>query len=230
MLSYPIRVAGRRWPRRCFSPSPRPGRLPFSTAGATAQTLLPSAPILEHLHQLPPPPPPSPPPSSLFPATATTADVSFPPAAAATPIGGGGGGVPFPEEPSLSASLSSHTIEGPIDAAQAALDSFHSLVGLPWWATIVLASVTLRVALFPLVIHQMRYTAAKMKTAGPMLAKLKALLDREIAALGTDPSTAALAPKYGTYARGVRGILKVNAFNPLRMFVAPAVQVRPGMI
>ena len=33
--------------------------------------------------------------------------------------------------------------------------------------------MTLRVALFPLVIHQMRYTAAKMKTAGPMLAKLK---------------------------------------------------------
>ena len=139
MLSYPLRVAGRRWPRRCFSPSPRPGRLPFSTAGAAAQTQLPTAPFLEHLHQLPPPP--SPPLSSLFPASAITAtadgaDGPFPPAAAATPIGGGGGGAPFPEEPSL-ASLSSHTIEGPIDAAQAALDSFHSLVGLPWWATIV---------------------------------------------------------------------------------------------
>jgi YidC/Oxa1 family membrane protein insertase len=44
----------------------------------------------------------------------------------------------------------------PTDWLEALLNSLHSAVGLPWWATIACATVIFRSAMIPLVVKQMK--------------------------------------------------------------------------
>jgi len=47
----------------------------------------------------------------------------------------------------------------PVQYFQAAMESFHVHVGLPWWGTIVVSTILLRVLLLPLTVYQYRYAA-----------------------------------------------------------------------
>ena len=99
---------------------------------------------------------------------------------------------------------------------QQALEAVHVSTGLPWWATITLTTVSLRLALFPLLRNALINTS-KMAVFQPekqsrmqdMTAAKKAGKDQEAAVIGQE----------------VRMFMKENNLKPLRGLVLPLVQM-----
>lgn len=71
--------------------------------------------------------------------------------------GGGGGG-----------EISATGWYTPVDGAIAFIDGFHNFTGLPWWLTIVASTVSIRLAILPLIIMQLK----KMDIIKELLPKL----------------------------------------------------------
>lgn len=59
-------------------------------------------------------------------------------------------------EPGALAEAAESSGFGPVNLAIQAIDAMHHVTGLPWWATIPLAAVTVRTALMPLTLQQVR--------------------------------------------------------------------------
>ncbi|CAD7700447.1 unnamed protein product [Ostreobium quekettii] len=49
---------------------------------------------------------------------------------------------------------------GPVGMAAAALDQLHGAIGMPWWATIPVAAISMRTLLLPLTVKQIQSTAS----------------------------------------------------------------------
>lgn len=69
------------------------------------------------------------------------------------------------------ASLGLGVLYTPVGLVQVLLDSLHSVTGLPWWGTIMVTTVILRVCLFPLSIKFAK-NAAKMAKIQPELTEI----------------------------------------------------------
>ena len=69
------------------------------------------------------------------------------------------------------ASLGLGALYTPVGLAQILLDSLHATAGLPWWGTVAVTTVILRVFLFPLSIKFAK-NAAKMAKIQPQLAEI----------------------------------------------------------
>lgn len=74
---------------------------------------------------------------------------------------------------------------GPVDALSDFMITVHSATGLPWWATIIAATVTFRTLMLPLVLLGMKNTA-KLSKAQP---ELEAAMKKFKASKTSDPDS-----------------------------------------
>ncbi|KAK9802559.1 hypothetical protein WJX73_002984 [Symbiochloris irregularis] len=89
-----------------------------------------------------------------------------------------------------------------------AIDTLHSFTHLPWWATIVLTAVGLRVALLPLARQQLQTFAA-----------LQPLVRQAASGQGATGSVADFFSRFGKLRR------EHSAAHPAWLFISPAVQI-----
>lgn len=86
--------------------------------------------------------------------------------------------------PTTSASTLLPDASSPVAAVADALQGLHTMTGLPWWATLPLAAVSVRVALSPLALASARSAAA----SGPLLREARKMA-AEAAGTGGDTDT-----------------------------------------
>lgn len=104
---------------------------------------------------------------------------------------------------------------GPV---QHLLEWTHITTGLPWWATIGLVVITVRVFLFPVMVSGIANNARLARIQPQMLANIN-----EIKAIKADP-TASPARIYGLQ-QDTAHLLRSNNCNPLRGLIAPLLQM-----
>ncbi|KAJ3014330.1 UNVERIFIED_CONTAM: Mitochondrial inner membrane protein oxa1l [Siphonaria sp. JEL0065] len=94
----------------------------------------------------------------------------------------------------------------PVGIVQSLLEAFYVTTGLPWWATIAISTIFLRLALFPFVLKAQR-VGAKMNNLKPILQPLQ----EEMKALGgfkADPAKRAIV------AQKLQAAYKAGDVNP----------------
>lgn len=107
------------------------------------------------------------------------------------------------------------------EALQHGVQHVHAFTGLPWWVTLGICSVTMRMTMFPLVIMQIRTVRAM--TAGAGGAHLQHITKLTIAEYLKSPSTRPKTIKL--YLKGLRGISKMFNLRPWRALISPAVHL-----
>jgi YidC/Oxa1 family membrane protein insertase len=117
---------------------------------------------------------------------------------------------------------------GPLlGAVQDALQALHDTTGLPWWATLVTATLCVRSSLLPLALYQMR-ASARFGGAMPYMLQVKDALQRRFKELdAAAPSgTAGVAVKAEQLRQARRGLqLTWRKFDchPAKLFLTPVV-------
>ncbi|XP_014671157.1 PREDICTED: mitochondrial inner membrane protein OXA1L-like [Priapulus caudatus] len=104
---------------------------------------------------------------------------------------------------------------GPVGIVQNCLEWLHISTGLPWWGTIAVATICVRVLLFPIVIKAQQ-NAAKMQNNMP---QLQVMQDRmsEARQSGNTMEAAILANQIVAY-------MKEKDVNPLKNMIVPLAQ------
>eukprot|EP00940_MAST-03C_sp_MAST-3C-sp2_P003406 g3406.t1 len=108
----------------------------------------------------------------------------------------------------------------PVDWATSALESIHATTGLPWWATVVIGTVSLRVTLFPLIYYQAHQAKKLTHTQEDMKRLSAAYTD----AIRNAPANQRFE-KAKIYWRGFRAIYRKHDCNPIGAFVPALVQI-----
>lgn len=115
--------------------------------------------------------------------------------------------------PTIDVAMTSLTTLGnaPSEVVLKLLDALHATTGLPWWGTIVAATVAMRLLLFPVTVSSMKQTAI-MSRIKPQLEKLKQDADN-----GLLPAT--------EVHQQTRDLFKKNNANPLKPLLVPVTQL-----
>ncbi|XP_068232891.1 mitochondrial inner membrane protein OXA1L isoform X2 [Palaemon carinicauda] len=103
----------------------------------------------------------------------------------------------------------------PVGLIQSSLDFLHVSMGLPWWGSIALATVCIRLALFPLVIKSQK-NAAKMNNNLPQLQILQMKMT-EARNSGNQMEAARMAQEMMLF-------MKEKDISPLKNFLVPLAQ------
>ncbi|XP_060519920.1 mitochondrial inner membrane protein OXA1L isoform X2 [Cylas formicarius] len=104
----------------------------------------------------------------------------------------------------------------PVGIVQTLLEYFHVGLGLDWWATIVLGTLLIRLAMFPLVILSQR-NAAKMNNHLPQMQAIQ-LKMTEARQMGNSLETA-------RYSQELMYFMKEKGLNPFKNMIVPLVQM-----
>ncbi|EIM23441.1 hypothetical protein WALSEDRAFT_59611 [Wallemia mellicola CBS 633.66] len=99
---------------------------------------------------------------------------------------------------------------------QQALEAVHVSTGLPWWATIAVTTVSLRLALFPLLRNSLIHTSRMAVHQPEMQAKINAMTAAK--KQGKDQEAAVLGQE-------MRMFMKEKNLKPLRGLVLPLIQM-----
>jgi len=116
---------------------------------------------------------------------------------------------------------STSEINDPIDLAVAGLDQLHTLTGLPWWATVMVGTVTLRVSLFPFTYYQ-AYASRRLLKAQPDIKKLS---ESYATAIHGQTDAKIRFGQARLYFQGLRAAWRKNRCHPLQTFVPVLVQI-----
>jgi YidC/Oxa1 family membrane protein insertase len=108
----------------------------------------------------------------------------------------------------------------PVGGLEAMLEYIHVTSGLPWWSTIALATVAVRVALLPLMIKIQRNNA-KLMNINPDVTRI---MDNLKAAQAQGDSLAT-----GKYSQEIAALFKKNDCHPMKSMGLPLIQM-PVMI
>ncbi|CAM9300587.1 unnamed protein product, partial [Discosporangium mesarthrocarpum] len=104
---------------------------------------------------------------------------------------------------------------------QSGLIAMHSATGLPWWASLVVATVTVRVGMLPTVWFTARHVE-RFVGALPEIRSLRGMLGKALQALPPGDSMGRLG-KIRMFFRGTRGIMGLHRCSPMGMVAAPFV-------
>lgn len=124
---------------------------------------------------------------------------------------------------------------GFFEAMQEGLLAAHGAGGLPWWGTLVAATVAVRVSFLPLYVTQ-AHTAHQVAQAAPDIRYLKALLDRQLRQLATANASTSPPPsssfaverlaKWRAFLAGARAAVRLRTERPAVLAVAaPLAQI-----
>eukprot|EP00752_Nemacystus_decipiens_P005108 g4633.t1 len=110
-----------------------------------------------------------------------------------------------------------------IGGVQAGVQEVHHLTGLPWWATIGVATICVKVSLLPVVLYQARHVD-RMRMAWP---EIQLLRDHLATTLDQIPQRRVLArwEKYKIFFSGTRGILGLHGTHLPGLFATPMVNL-----
>lgn len=103
----------------------------------------------------------------------------------------------------------------PVGMVQSALEWLHISCGLPWWSTIVIGTICVRVLIFPLVIKAQR-NAAKLNNCLPQMQLLQ-LKMTEARQSGNDYDSA-------RYAQELMMFMKQKGVHPMKNMLVPLAQ------
>lgn len=128
-------------------------------------------------------------------------------------------------DPTLVSELSTHGGDlasiglggsSPVGLLQSMLEMLHVNIGLPWWGSIALCTVTMRFAIFPMIVN-LQKNAIRMNNIRPGMEKLleQIVVYRKA---GNDDMVAIESAK-------LLRLYEKNGCSPLKLFVAPLVQV-----
>ncbi|TPX34236.1 hypothetical protein SmJEL517_g03088 [Synchytrium microbalum] len=104
----------------------------------------------------------------------------------------------------------------PIGLAEQFLEAIYVYSGVPWWGTIMIATLAVRFALFPLVVYQQR-NAAKMNNIKPQLEELTARRNKATQDGDEMEKSKAL--------QETANLFKANNVNPFGMMGPPLAQI-----
>lgn len=97
-----------------------------------------------------------------------------------------------------------------------ALLGMHEITGLPWWASIMALTLSMRLALLPLVIRNLKH-ASRMQAVAP---QMQGLMKRM-----TDAKAAGDATAMGVVQKKLLELFKEHDVSPFRSFLLPMIQV-----
>lgn len=104
----------------------------------------------------------------------------------------------------------------PVGLLQNMLEMVHVHLGLPWWASIALCTVTMRALMFPLVLHLQKNTI-RMNNIRPDMQKMMEKV-KEYKAAGNNEMVA-------VESANLLKLFEKNDCSPAKLFLAPLVQV-----
>lgn len=110
-----------------------------------------------------------------------------------------------------------------MDGVQSGVQGVHAATGLPWWATITVTTIAVKIALLPVVVHQARHTD-RVRMAWPEIQTLRGHLATTLEEI---PQRRVLARwrKYRVFFSGVRGIIGLHGAHPLGLIATPLVNL-----
>lgn len=106
---------------------------------------------------------------------------------------------------------------------QTTIDSFHSTVGLPWWATFGASTVIVRMSMFPLVYTQIQGTK-KIAAAAPEISFLYQLLQKRMNEIKLD-DTAERVKVISVFLKGVRSCLIIHNVSVFETLAYPTLNI-----
>ena len=114
--------------------------------------------------------------------------------------------------------LAAHGLGGytPVGILQTAVDALHTSVGLPWWASIVCATLVARTLLFPLIIKSQK-NAARLNNIRPEMEKITKAM-KEYQAAGNTVAGAMESQK-------LQALFKQHNCNPVKALLLPFAQM-----
>lgn len=118
-------------------------------------------------------------------------------------------------EPTL-ASLGIGSFSSPSGLVQNALETIHIYTGLPWWGTIVLSTVIIRLLLTPLVISAQRNSAIFCNSMG----EIQAVQDKILEARQMKNTLA-----FAEQTEEMQKIMQRTGYNPLKNILVPFAQM-----
>ncbi|CAM9711977.1 unnamed protein product [Scytosiphon promiscuus] len=106
---------------------------------------------------------------------------------------------------------------------QSGMETIHNVTGLPWWATIAVATVGVKVSLFPVVVYQAGHMD-RVRMAWPEIQVLRGHLASTLEEI---PQRRALERwrKYKIFFSGTRGILGLHGTHALGILATPLVNL-----
>ena len=109
----------------------------------------------------------------------------------------------------------------PVEITQDGLHQLHDVTGLPWWSTVIVGAVTLRVSMIPL----LYYSANASKNMATARADIERLSKPYAEAVKRASSSSERWQKAMIYYRGLRAAWRIHDANPLKLFVPALVQI-----
>ncbi|XP_071957805.1 mitochondrial inner membrane protein OXA1L-like [Antedon mediterranea] len=103
----------------------------------------------------------------------------------------------------------------PVGLLQSALEFLHISAGLPWWAAIATGTIIARIAVFPIIVRNQRYSG-RMNNVMPTFQKLTAKFNE--ARTSGDQTEVMMA------SNEMQRFMKKHDINPLKSFMGVAVQ------
>ncbi|CAM9160222.1 unnamed protein product [Laminaria digitata] len=110
-----------------------------------------------------------------------------------------------------------------VGGLQSGVQGVHAATGLPWWATIAVTTMAVKISLLPVVVHQARHHD-RLRMAWPEIQTLRGHLATTLEEI---PQRRVLARwrKYRVFFSGVRGIIGLHGAHPLGLIATPLVNL-----
>lgn len=106
---------------------------------------------------------------------------------------------------------------------QTSIEGFHSVIGLPWWATFGVSTVMVRMSMFPLVYSQIVATK-KIAAATPEINFLMQLLNKRLKEIKIDDTTERLNV-ISVFLKGVKSCLTIHGVSVLETLAYPFLNI-----